>query len=167
MFARLQKEVPQFVEDLAKKGISYVYQYQQEANPGSNLGNSIARAYPAANLLSTDDEETKRRKIEEQVKRHSDEWRWGEDGSLSVTHRLSCMFPALLISLQIRLIVPSSPICSFHSNSSTPLLKDSCLLWQFELDVSQSERTRCSRISVQRERWSVSPCSDCEPVSRS
>ncbi|GAA5967726.1 hypothetical protein JCM3765_000011 [Sporobolomyces pararoseus] len=89
MFARLQKEVPQFVEDLAKKGISYVYQYQQEANPGSNLGNSIARAYPAANLLPTDDEETKRRKIEEQVKRHSDEWKWGEDGSLSVTHQLS------------------------------------------------------------------------------
>ncbi|GAA5834171.1 hypothetical protein JCM3766R1_004479 [Sporobolomyces carnicolor] len=89
MFARLQKEVPQFVEDLARKGISYRYQYQQEANPNSNLGNSIARAYPAANLLPTDDEQTKRRKIEEQVKRHSDEWTWEEDGSLSVTHRLS------------------------------------------------------------------------------
>jgi hypothetical protein len=99
MFARLQKEVPQFVEDLARKGIKYVYQYQKEANPNSNLGNSIARAYPAANLLPTDDEETKRRKIEEQVKRHSNEWKWEEDGSLSVTHRLSC---ELLSSRELR-----------------------------------------------------------------
>ncbi|GAA6015699.1 hypothetical protein JCM11491_002450 [Sporobolomyces phaffii] len=89
MFARLQDEAPQFVRDLATKGISYVYQYSERLNPGSNLGNSIARAYPAAGLLETDDDETKRKKIEEQVKRHSDEWRWGEDGTLSVTHRLS------------------------------------------------------------------------------
>jgi len=95
IFARLKQEVPQFVDDLAKKGITYVYQYQVELNPGSNLGNSIERAYPAANLLPTDDAETKRRKIEEQVKRHSNEWKWEENGSLSVTHRLSCSFLSL------------------------------------------------------------------------
>ncbi|GAA5926638.1 uncharacterized protein JCM15063_000328 [Sporobolomyces koalae] len=89
MFQRLQAEVPQFVTDLAERGISYVYQYQVEANPNSNLGNSIARAYPGANLLDSDDEATKRKKIEAEVQRHSSEWKWGEDGSLSVTHRLS------------------------------------------------------------------------------
>lgn len=146
MFVRLQKEVPQFVDSLAKHGISYTYQYQEEANPNSNLGNSISRAYPAANLLSTDDDETKRRKIEGQVKRHSDEWKWGEDGSLSVTHRLSGEFytPLPLRSKELNF---SLARCS---DPKTPVFEDSSLLWQPELDVSQSEGSERSRVPIQR-----------------
>ncbi|CEQ42605.1 SPOSA6832_04438, partial [Sporobolomyces salmonicolor] len=110
IFARLQKEVPEFVKDLAEKvrcpvaqhpqvsstifanldmGITYVYRYPVEKVPGSNLGNSILAAYPAANVLPTDDEATKRAKVETQIQRHSDTWKWNDDGTLSVTHRLS------------------------------------------------------------------------------
>ncbi|GAA5966880.1 hypothetical protein JCM21900_001953 [Sporobolomyces salmonicolor] len=89
IFARLQQEVPEFVKDLAEKGITYVYQYPVEKVPGSNLGNSILAAYPAANVLPTDNEATKRAKVETQIQRHSDTWKWNDDGTLSVTHRLS------------------------------------------------------------------------------
>ncbi|GAA6038829.1 hypothetical protein JCM8097_002916 [Rhodosporidiobolus ruineniae] len=89
VFARLHKEVPEFVESLADKGIKYEYTYLKEANPGSNLGNSVRRAYDRAGVLDTDDDATARQKIEEQIKLHSNEWKWGEDGSLAVTHRLS------------------------------------------------------------------------------
>lgn len=64
----------------------YVYRYLKEVNPNSNLGNSIARAYPDAGVLPTDDESTARSKIEEQVRRHAREWVWHDDGSLEVVH---------------------------------------------------------------------------------
>ncbi|GAA5915368.1 hypothetical protein JCM6882_000234 [Rhodosporidiobolus microsporus] len=89
VFSRLQAEIPEFIDELAEKGISYEYSYKKERNPGSNLGNDVKTAYGGANLLPTDDEATSRAKIEEQIKRHSNEWRWDEDGTLSVTHRLS------------------------------------------------------------------------------
>ncbi|TNY19312.1 hypothetical protein DMC30DRAFT_12110 [Rhodotorula diobovata] len=86
LFARLQAEVPEFVDELATKGVRYVYRYLKEVNPNSNLGNSIARAYPDAGVLPTDDESTARSKIEEQVRRHAREWVWHDDGSLEVVH---------------------------------------------------------------------------------
>ncbi|GAA6017756.1 hypothetical protein JCM10207_000486 [Rhodosporidiobolus poonsookiae] len=89
VFARLQAEVPEFVEELAEKGITYKYQYLEKINPGSNLGNSIERAYPNAGVLPSDDQATARAKIESQIRLHAKEWEWQEDGSLSVTHRLS------------------------------------------------------------------------------
>lgn len=64
----------------------YVYRYLKEVNPNSNLGNSIARAYPDAGVLPTDDESTARSKIEEQVRRHAREWVWHDDGSLEVVY---------------------------------------------------------------------------------
>lgn len=68
------------------QGVRYVYQYLQEVNPGSNLGNSIARAYPDAGVLDGDDEATARAKIEQQIQRHAREWTWHADGSLEVVH---------------------------------------------------------------------------------
>ncbi|GAA5900967.1 hypothetical protein JCM8208_007577 [Rhodotorula glutinis] len=88
LFARLEVEAPSFVEELATKGVRYVYQYLKEVNPGSNLGNSIARAYPDAGVLDTDDEATARAKIEQQIKRHAREWVWHDDGSLEVVHHV-------------------------------------------------------------------------------
>ncbi|BGP20132.1 hypothetical protein JCM10213_000784 [Rhodosporidiobolus nylandii] len=89
VFAQLNADAPEFVEQLAEKGITYVYQYRETVNSGSNLGNSIARAYPGANLSPADDVAIVRAKVEKEVQKHSEEWQWNEDGSLAVTHRLS------------------------------------------------------------------------------
>lgn len=44
-----------------------------------------------------DDEETVKRKVEKEVRRHSERWEWHDDGSLSVTHIVPCKFlPPLL-----------------------------------------------------------------------
>ncbi|GJN94445.1 hypothetical protein Rhopal_007525-T1 [Rhodotorula paludigena] len=86
LLARLQAELPEFIEELATKGVRYTYQYLEKVNPGSNLGNSIARAYPLADVSPDDDKKTARAKVEREIRKHSNEWRWEHDGSLSVVH---------------------------------------------------------------------------------
>ncbi|KAM0748748.1 Clavaminate synthase-like protein [Meredithblackwellia eburnea MCA 4105] len=88
VLARVQAEIPQLIEELKNRGAQYQYRYQRHVNPNSNSGNSLARAYPDAGLLETDDEDTLRAKIEPQVKRHADIWSWADDGTLTVTHKL-------------------------------------------------------------------------------
>lgn len=71
------------------QGIKYTYRYQTTVNAGSNGGNNIRRAYDRAGVVDGDDEATIRAKIETQIKLHSNEWTWKEDGSLEVIHKLS------------------------------------------------------------------------------
>ncbi|KAF4918698.1 Clavaminate synthase-like protein [Colletotrichum viniferum] len=80
----LQRQSPQFLSDLLNKGVKYVYRYT--VNPlVSNTGTSVRGAY-GQEVTDGDDEETARRKIEAEVRRHSDRFEWHDDGSLSVTH---------------------------------------------------------------------------------
>ncbi|KUI72472.1 hypothetical protein VM1G_07564 [Cytospora mali] len=80
----LQEQVPEFVENLRTKGVKYVYRYGV-ATIVSTTGASIIDAY-GQHVKVDDDETTIRKKVEEEVRRHSQDFEWHEDGSLSVTH---------------------------------------------------------------------------------
>ncbi|GAA5863625.1 hypothetical protein JCM8547_003672 [Rhodosporidiobolus lusitaniae] len=110
VFARVRDELPEFIDELAEKGILYVYRYQQDVNPGSNNGNNIYRAYDRAGVLPSDNEATRRAKIEAQIKLHAKEWEWKEDGSLEVTHRLS----VVRRDPHSRLPILFGNLCSFY-----------------------------------------------------
>jgi alpha-ketoglutarate-dependent taurine dioxygenase len=81
---RLEQVAPWFLEDLRRLGAMYTYRYTTETLV-SNTGNSIRGAY-GEHVTDDDDEETFKRKVEAEVRRHSERFEWHEDGSLSVTH---------------------------------------------------------------------------------
>ncbi|KAF2680762.1 Clavaminate synthase-like protein [Lentithecium fluviatile CBS 122367] len=81
---RLEKEAPDFLKRLLQRGVRYVYRYGRE-EVVSTTGASVFAAY-GQRIEDSDDEETIKHKIEEEVKRHSELFEWHEDGSLSVTH---------------------------------------------------------------------------------
>ncbi|KAI1775499.1 Clavaminate synthase-like protein [Hypoxylon cercidicola] len=85
--AALKERVPEFVDKLLQGRVKYVYRYGVE-DVKSNTGTSVIGAY-GQHVKADDDKETVRKKIEEQVRRHSDRFKWHEDGSLSVTHTVS------------------------------------------------------------------------------
>lgn len=80
----LQEQAPEFVEKLRERGVKYVYRYGVETIT-STTGASFIDAY-GQDIKPGDDEITVRNKVEEQVKRHSNNFEWHDDGSLSVTH---------------------------------------------------------------------------------
>lgn len=80
----LARKAPLFVENLQQKGVKYVYRYGV-TKVLSSTGASIFDAY-GQHVKSGDNEMTIRKKIEQEVRRHSHEFEWHEDGSLSVTH---------------------------------------------------------------------------------
>ncbi|KAL3492441.1 hypothetical protein BJX62DRAFT_250638 [Aspergillus germanicus] len=81
---RLGQLKPRFLEDLRRFGAKYTYRYTAEVLV-SNTGNSIRGAY-GEHVTEGDDEQTFRKKVEAEVRRHSERFEWHEDGSLSVTH---------------------------------------------------------------------------------
>ncbi|KAF2711404.1 Clavaminate synthase-like protein [Pleomassaria siparia CBS 279.74] len=80
----LQKQAPDFYQKLLAHGVRYVYRYGRE-QVQSNTGASIFAAY-GQHVEEGDDEQTIKRKVEAEVRRHSNRFEWHEDGSLSVTH---------------------------------------------------------------------------------
>ncbi|KAK2598413.1 hypothetical protein N8I77_011833 [Diaporthe amygdali] len=80
----LQAQAPDFIDKLQKKGVKYVYRYGVKAIV-STTGASVIDAY-GQHVKLDDEQATVKRKVEEQVKRHSHNFEWHEDGSLSVTH---------------------------------------------------------------------------------
>lgn len=87
----MKKRAPEFVEKLLQRKVKYVYRYAVE-DVKSNTGTGLIGAY-GKNVKAGDDKETIRKKIEEQVRRHSDRFEWHEDGSLSVTHIVPSKIP--------------------------------------------------------------------------
>ncbi|KAL4907091.1 hypothetical protein BDW74DRAFT_167095 [Aspergillus multicolor] len=80
----LEKVVPEFLKHLKRLGAKYTYRYTR-TTAASNTGNSVRGAY-GQHVTDDDDEQTFRQKIEDEVRRHSENFEWHEDGSLSVTH---------------------------------------------------------------------------------
>ncbi|KAL2832171.1 hypothetical protein BDW59DRAFT_181462 [Aspergillus cavernicola] len=95
LFNRVKKEIPGFVEELAEKGIlsRVVYKWGKQYEGGSTLREAFGKE-----ILDGEDEETKKQKIEKQIKRYGrGEWtrfEWVDDDhdaegqSLVVTHQL-------------------------------------------------------------------------------
>ncbi|KAJ5787626.1 hypothetical protein N7457_002616 [Penicillium paradoxum] len=88
LFNRAQQEIPEFIAELAEKGIlsRVTYRVEQQYEGGSTLRQAFGKE-----ILDGDDEETKRRKIEAQIARYGrgehTTWEWTDDG-LILTHRL-------------------------------------------------------------------------------
>ncbi|KAK6063655.1 taurine catabolism dioxygenase [Seiridium cupressi] len=82
--AALKQQAPEFAQNLLEKGVKYIYRYGLE-NVVSNTGTSVLGAY-GQHVSPGDDKETIRRRIEKEVRRHSNCFEWHQDGSLSVTH---------------------------------------------------------------------------------
>ncbi|KAL4784580.1 hypothetical protein BJX76DRAFT_367559 [Aspergillus varians] len=81
---QLEKLAPVFLANLRRLGARYTYRYTAEQRV-SNTGNNIRGAY-GEHVTDHDDAETFRRKVEVEVRRHSEWFEWHEDGGLSVTH---------------------------------------------------------------------------------
>ncbi|KAL4862900.1 hypothetical protein BDV12DRAFT_206880 [Aspergillus spectabilis] len=90
LFQRVQREVPEFVELLAEKGILSSVTYKREAQ---YVGGSTLKQAFGKEIVQEDDESTQRRKIEKQIARYgrgeytSFEWKDNWE-TLIVTHRL-------------------------------------------------------------------------------
>ncbi|KAK6070106.1 taurine catabolism dioxygenase [Seiridium cupressi] len=82
--AAMKQQAPEFAQNLLEKGVKYIYRYGLE-NVVSNTGTSVLGAY-GQHVSPGDDKETMRRRIEKEVRRHSNCFEWHQDGSLSVTH---------------------------------------------------------------------------------
>ncbi|GAB7330063.1 hypothetical protein MBLNU13_g01743t1 [Cladosporium sp. NU13] len=82
--SRLKQRAPKFYQQLLAKGVRYVYRYGRK-QVTSTTGASVFAAY-GQHVKGKDDESTVRAKIESEVRRHSEDFEWHDDGSLSVTH---------------------------------------------------------------------------------
>ncbi|GAB1207635.1 hypothetical protein APSETT445_006359 [Aspergillus pseudonomiae] len=88
LFRRAQAEIPEFVDELAEKGVlsRVVYNFDKQYEGGSTLRQAFGKE-----IQDGDDEETRRRKIEAQIARYGrgghTTWEWTETG-IVLTHRL-------------------------------------------------------------------------------
>ncbi|CAI7650922.1 unnamed protein product [Penicillium glandicola] len=88
LFNRAQQEIPEFIAELAEKGVlsKVTYFLEKQYEGGSTLKQAFGKE-----IQEGDDEETKRRKIEAQIARYGrgehTTWEWNEEG-LVLTHRL-------------------------------------------------------------------------------
>ncbi|KAL3419671.1 taurine catabolism dioxygenase [Phlyctema vagabunda] len=88
LFHRAQQEIPDFITELAQKGIlsKVTYKIEKQFTGGSTLKQAFGKE-----IRDEDDEATKRAKIEAQIARYGrgkyTTWEWTDDG-LILTHRL-------------------------------------------------------------------------------
>ncbi|WRT65278.1 uncharacterized protein IL334_002221 [Kwoniella shivajii] len=91
MFERINAEIPDFVEEVQKRGLSMTQIYPA---PYENDGKSNYFDYTGVDtfghtLQPGDEPTTVRRKVEEQVRRLTDDFEWLEDGSIKVVQHVS------------------------------------------------------------------------------
>ncbi|KAL4885146.1 hypothetical protein BJY04DRAFT_214487 [Aspergillus karnatakaensis] len=119
--AELQRRIPGFWEELKRKGVQYTYRYTVEALV-SNTGNSVLGAYGGA-VEEGDGEEVVRRKVEREVRRHSERFEWHEDGGLSVSHVVPgayALSPRLSIACCVGLTNTTSTAIRIHNPTNAP-----------------------------------------------
>ncbi|KAL6241744.1 hypothetical protein RBB50_011277 [Rhinocladiella similis] len=89
LFHRAQQEIPELISELAEKGIQskVTYTVDKQYEGGSTLRQAFGKE-----ILDSDDEATRRAKIEAQIARYGrgkhTTWEWADDTTLVLTHRL-------------------------------------------------------------------------------
>ncbi|RMZ75695.1 hypothetical protein DV738_g5347, partial [Chaetothyriales sp. CBS 135597] len=89
LFYRAQQQIPDFIDQLAAKGILSRVTYK----PGKQYtgGSTLSQAF-GKHIRDGDDEATRRAKIEAQIRRYNrgehTTWEWTDDGGVVLTHRL-------------------------------------------------------------------------------
>lgn len=89
LFHRAQQEIPEFIRELAEKGIlsRVTYKVDQQYKGGATLNQAFGKL-----VEPEDDKATRRSKIEAQIARYGrgnhTTWEWTDDGGLILEHRL-------------------------------------------------------------------------------
>ncbi|KAJ9606406.1 hypothetical protein H2200_009367 [Cladophialophora chaetospira] len=89
LFHRAQQEIPEFIDELAEKGIlsRVLYKPETQYTGGSTLKQAFGKE-----IQDGDDEATRRAKIEAQIARYGrgkyTKWEWQDDGGIVLTHKL-------------------------------------------------------------------------------
>ncbi|KAM0718835.1 hypothetical protein Q7P37_005907 [Cladosporium fusiforme] len=114
LFHRARQEIPDFINDLAEKGIlsRVTYKPNQQYEGGSTLKQAFGK-----HVQPGDDEATRRSKIEAQIARYGrgkhTTWEWTDDGGLVLTHHL----PAIRTQPQTGLPTLFTGLAAYYQNS--------------------------------------------------
>ncbi|KAL1845886.1 hypothetical protein Plec18170_009486 [Paecilomyces lecythidis] len=121
LFNRAQKEIPEFISELAEKGIlsRVTYKFDKQYAGGSTLRQAFGKE-----IKDDDDEGTKKKKIEAQIARYGrgkyTTWEWIEDGII-LTHRL----PAIRTQPKTNLPTLFTGLAAYYKNTKAKLADDS------------------------------------------
>ncbi|KIW30482.1 uncharacterized protein PV07_06224 [Cladophialophora immunda] len=114
LFYRAQQEIPEFVSELAEKGIlsKVTYKAEKQYEGGSTLKQAFGKE-----IQDGDNEATRRAKIEAQIARYGrgkhTTWEWTEDGSIVLTHRL----PAVRTQPETNLPTLFTGLAAYYQNN--------------------------------------------------
>jgi alpha-ketoglutarate-dependent taurine dioxygenase len=113
LFYRAQQDIPEFIAELAKKGIlsKVTYKVDRQYAGGSTLKQAFGKE-----IQDGDDEVTRREKIEAQIARYgrgkNTTWEWIDDG-LVVTHRL----PSIRTQPETKLPTLFTGLAAYYKNA--------------------------------------------------
>jgi alpha-ketoglutarate-dependent taurine dioxygenase len=114
LFHRAQDEMPEFIDELAEKGIlsRVSYNVDQQYKGGATLKQAFGKLVGPG-----DSEATKRSKIEAQIDRYGrgryTTWQWTDDGGLILEHRL----PAIRTQPQTGLPTLFTGLAAYYKNA--------------------------------------------------
>jgi alpha-ketoglutarate-dependent taurine dioxygenase len=114
LFQRAKEEIPEFINEIAEKGIlsRVVYKVEKQYEGGSTLKQAFGK-----DVQEGDSEETKRAKIEKQIARYGrgkhTSWEWTPDGGIILTHRL----PAIRTQPSTNLPTLFTGLAAYYKNS--------------------------------------------------
>ncbi|OKL61421.1 hypothetical protein UA08_03687 [Talaromyces atroroseus] len=90
IFNKVNQEVPEFIQELAEKGVKQttIYKPNAQYKGGSTLKQAFGKL-----INDEDSDEVKRQKIEDQIRRYNrpaeyTSWQWNEDGGITLEHIL-------------------------------------------------------------------------------
>lgn len=113
LFYRAQQEIPEFVAELAEKGILSKVTYKTDAQYKG--GSTLKQAF-GKEIQDSDDQATKRTKIEAQILRYGrgkhTSWEWTDDGMV-LTHRL----PAIRTQPHTNLPTLFTGLAAYYQNA--------------------------------------------------
>lgn len=113
LYYRAQQEIPEFVAELADKGIlsKVTYKVDQQYEGGSTLRQAFGK-----DIQDGDDEATRRSKIEAQIARYGrgkhTTWEWVDEETLVLTHRL----PAIRTQPETQLPTLFTGLAAYYKN---------------------------------------------------
>lgn len=115
LFNRANREIPEFIDALAEKGIlsQVTYKVEKQYAGGSTLRQAFGK-----DIVEGDNLETRKRKIEDQIKRYGrgefTTWKWEDDDqTLVVTHRL----PAIRTQQSTNLPTLFTGLAAYYKNT--------------------------------------------------
>jgi alpha-ketoglutarate-dependent taurine dioxygenase len=114
LFHRAQQEIPEFINELAEKGIlsKVTYKVEQQYKGGATLKQAFGKL-----VEPEDDDATRRSKIEAQIARYGrgkhTTWQWTDDGGLILEHRL----PAIRTQPQTGLPTLFTGLAAYYKNA--------------------------------------------------